>query len=183
MASKKGRKTNVIAAKDDAGGLGVNHTPIIITGGSTAIEYDSERYTRVANTNNVRSNNPLHLRSLQFVNLADPLASHVCFIPRAGMRYEIVVTCRRAAQADLRITFTGGPGAGQNELVFSHTEFVESATFPPETDHGRRQGQAARQIAGLVVNEISPDGASILVHRCNLIPNSGICRFVIEDRF
>jgi hypothetical protein len=99
------------------------------------------------------------------------------------MRYEIVVTCRRAAQPDLRITITGGPTAGQHEIVFSHAEFLESASFPAETDHGRRQGNAARQITGLLVNEISPDGASILVHRCNLIPGSGICRFVIEDRF
>lgn len=170
------------APDDDEPGLPVDHTPIIITGGSAAIEYDNTRYTRAGTTNRVNSNAPLRIRSLAFVNVANPTRRHFCYMPRPGMRYVIQITCQRTSQPDEMITIRGGPGLGPNEIEFSHSEFQENAAFPPQTEHGRRQGNTQRRITGLTVTEIPPSGPSTTLHVCDLIPASGVCRFEMDDR-
>lgn len=146
----------------------VEHTPIIITDGSAAIEFaEVQHYKHILGTNINRADD-LKLSSVQ-TNLPHDDGSLFCRRFSAGENCVIVAT----EQGNKNFTITGSADGPEVDIEFDHSVY-KRGIFTPK-GNGHRFGNMNSK---LVRFQIFVDSAP--VHDCELISREGI-EYTIND--
>ncbi len=189
-SADEGKKASGAEAKggSPAGNLGeVEHTPIIVDGGSAQIDFSSVEY----NGNGVvqHTSAGLFLRDITCLDglnggVHSDTGSRICHTVQAGEVCQVVFNCKLTGHQDRDFTIEGGSktavssGAGASPAIsFDEAEYPQQAGSAT----GRRvHANQQRKIVGLKIFTLS-NGQKTLVHDCPLIPPSGKCKYQVAD--
>src|SRR2546423_1905930 len=161
------RHANSTASSNSSHGNGeVDHTPIIITDGSAAIEFaEVQHYRRVIGTSIHRAND-LRLAFVQPNMLHD---DGTAFCHTLSANEDCVIEVME--QGNKGFTIHAFPDGHTVEIRFDHGVYKMSLTTSPPKGNGHRFGNANRRIVGLrifVNGNPNPD------HDCELVSRPGI---------
>ncbi len=158
----------------------VTHTPIIITDGSTSVEFDTKEYPAVAGSEKHASMD-LFLKSIEARNKHTQV-KHICYSVPANVACRIEVTCQpqQGGGAAKVITIRGANSrtGGSPEIEFEHNTFSQvTSSDSPRQRHFNDNFSITRMEIFKVVSG-TPDES---VHVCPLVPNDGKCEITIND--
>jgi hypothetical protein len=152
----------------------VEHTPIIITDGSLAIEFaEVQHYTLIPNTNTNEAND-LKLGYVQphtldangnFQNVAHSDGSIFCHQFSGNDECLVVVT----EQGSHGFTIHGFANRAPVDITFDHSLYQTNSTDFPQIKNGNRFGNKNSKLLKLL---IFVDGSQ--VHDCELASNPGV---------
>jgi hypothetical protein len=151
----------------------VTHTPIIITGESSAVEFERGPYTKVAPGSYHSSG--LRLSAVSIAPTGGG-AGEVCHTLGVGEVCLVVIECKEMGD-DSPIRVVGGQQQSP-AIVFDEGQFPEDTAAA----NRRKHKNVPRKIEGLkifrVVNGIPEKDP---FHTCQRVPSNGKCRIIIND--
>lgn len=173
MASKTKKKASRTASKKAAkkggpGGGGVSHTPIIITDGSTSVEFDEHEYPQPSSGSTHQSKK---LRLIRVVaTRKHNNGSLVCHELAADETVSVKFTCEiGGSTAGNDIVIRGGnfmDGSGSPSLTFDDQIYGKSLT---PIEQGKRVGNDNAKLVRLEIFR-----GSTRVHDCEVITTDNI---------
>lgn len=187
MNAKEVHKPGDTEAKPESGGpqgTEVEHTPIIVDGGSAKIDFSADEY----HGNQVQKHTSSGLFLDNIENLDDnnghpDTGNSICHTVGSDEVCRVVVHCKLPGQNDSNFVVEGG---GRNAVISmasrsSVVDFNENE-YPLQTlSSGRRiHANAGRKIVKLEIFSLV-SGQWKLIHDCPLVPPSGKCKYTIRD--
>ncbi len=176
-ASKKSsdKRSEATAAAGGPGGL-VDHEPIIITGGSTQIEFGRQEYTQSGDDQVGHAD--LRLKAVRARHDKHDDGRFECHELEGNEVCVIRVHCRRPQHDPRIITISGGLNRSP-VINFDHGEFKHIKV----TKRRKIRGSSARKIFKLEIFRLKTNGQTEdkPFHECPLIPANGKCSYEIDD--
>lgn len=167
----------------------VEHTPIIVTGGSASIQYAGDMYSLPINGNVVETTE-LQLEKVQLfgpvhndADHTDPKTADICRERATGDRWIIEVTCVLFGQADELFVIEGADNLVR--ITFNRNLFKAGANFPPVAGRSKnvRLGNLDRQLTRLQIFKDTGGGGRELLHDCPVVKAAGgVISFIVWDR-
>jgi hypothetical protein len=187
MNAKEEHKPGGTGAKPDTGvpqSTEVEHTPIVVDGGSAKIDFSSDEYRG----EQVRKHTSSGLFLDNIENLDDndghpDTGDSICHTVGSDEVCRIVVHCKLPGHNDSNFVVEGG---GRNAVIgtASRSSFIDFSEdeYPVQTvSNGRRiHANAGRKIVKLEIFTLT-NGQWKLIHDCPLVPPNGKCQFTIRD--
>jgi hypothetical protein len=149
------------------------HSPIIITGGSSTIDLSSQEYSPVTG---IYTSSGLYLHMVECLHAVHADQSPYCYFVRPGELCVIVFHCTKNAATEKRLIIQGG-------LEISPTIIFDLDEFPGHEELATERfvhSKADRKIDALEIFSIKGD-VTKRVHVCPLIPANGQCAYKIWD--
>jgi hypothetical protein len=174
--SDEDKEIPAAAPDDDPFPSEVSHTPIIITDGSSALEFTESSYDQDVNSNVNTANEPLHLVSMTSDREHTPQqGDFTCFEFQAGEQYEIEAKCAGGGGFNDYKIRGGLDPQPPPEIEFDRGEYQQGPQFPPRNPAtAHRFGSGGRRVTKVrIFRLVNGQRQHPALHDCPLVSVAG----------